>query len=303
MSDQPMLSRLIAKARADQWITAFADGLGIWVYDFSLSEPTEVYRNPRTDESHTSIREEALAPDGSRVAFVLWTVGNGKRSACLTIVNLATGSAECFVEAEDIGGPAWSPDGKQIAYAGGLEREGEDPRRFALFLLDVSTRRSERLLSEGSYALTNQAWAPSGNQLVYAFSEKPADPPSIRIYDLRSQSSRELVRGSGIATWSPTGEWIAYLTSKDDGTTMHLITPRGDDNKMLLQDAGRFDQLMTPPIWSPDGEYLLYGRLYPKDPVGNVPYVFELATGREEAVPLTMEAYGLAGYASWVRKR
>lgn len=305
MSDQSMLSKLIAKARANQWITAIEDGLGIRLFDFSLPGPKEVYHKPSPSDSHTSIRDVALAPDGSKAAFVLWTVGNRKRSACLTIVDLATGLADCLVETEDIGGPAWSPDGKQIAYSSSVERTGEGLREFGLFLLDVSTQRQKRLLSGGGYALTNQAWAPDGSQLVYAFSEKPESPPSIRIYDFRTQSSRELIRGSEIATWSPTGEGIAYLVPEADGTgmEMHLITPDGDHDKILLRDSGRFDQLMTPPIWSPDGEYLLYGRVYAKDPVGNVPYVFELATGQEEAVPLTMEGYGLRGYESWVQKR
>ncbi len=94
-----------------------------------------------------------LSPDGKRVVFEalnqLWLMDIGGKPQALT--------NDKFYK-ED---PAWSPDGKSIAYSS--DKAGTPD----IYILDIATKAEKRLTSFDNSAEISCAWSPDGKMLAY----------------------------------------------------------------------------------------------------------------------------------------
>jgi Tol biopolymer transport system component len=154
---------------------------------------------------------------------------------------------------------AISPDGSTLAFE--AERHWSQPRQ--LLLLNLKTGDATVLI-EPFLAITTVSWSPDGRHIVY---EAPVRRPDatfdfhgheIRIRDVSSQEDRRLVSGSD-PSWSPSGEWIAYL---DSAGAVAIVRPDGTEATTLVslrRSPPWFYKryFMFPPIWSPDSKTLL----------------------------------------------
>jgi hypothetical protein len=93
--------------------------------------------------------------------------------------------------------------------------------------------------------LTSQCWSPDATQLVYEIEG------SIRLYNTGKDSSVDLVKGTD-ASWSPDGDWIAFL----DSGTYYAIQPDGNGRKKLFHKSNAVSAL----YWSPDSRIVAYVR-------------------------------------------
>jgi hypothetical protein len=80
----------------------------------------------------------------------------------------------------------------------------------------------------------------------------------IRILDVLNRHERTLVPGSD-PSWSPSGEWIAYL---NDAGGVAIVHPDGSGSTTLATLRRSFPcfckrYFMYPPVWSPDSNALL----------------------------------------------
>jgi TolB protein len=57
-----------------------------------------------------------------------------------------------------------------------------------------------------------------------------------------------------VPEWSPDGSRLAFIRATGDATDIHVMSSEGTDVVQLTDDAA-FD---TFPIWSPDGETILF---------------------------------------------
>lgn len=124
---------------------------------------------------------------------------------------------------EPIMSPAWSPNGKQIAYV------SFEHRRAAIYIEDVATG-SRRLVSVFPGINGAPAWSPDGRQLALVLSKGGA--PNIYIMDIASASLKQITKDYYINTepaWSPDGKFLLF-TSTRSGTPqiyqMQLATGR-----------------------------------------------------------------------------
>ena len=165
-----------------------------------------------TQNSPTGDAQATFSPDGERIAFRSEREGGG-----LFIMG-ATGES---VRRLTTGGfdPAWSPDGKSLAYS----TEGvADPyarnTRAALWVVDVSTGKSRKLLDGDA---VQPAWSRDGGRIAYwANTGGQRD-----LWTVDANGGTPVAVTKDAATdwspeWSPDGEWLYF--SSDRGGTMNL---------------------------------------------------------------------------------
>lgn len=148
---------------------------------------------------------------------------------------------------EPIMAPAWSRDGKKLAYV------SFEKGRSQIFVQDIYTGERQ---SVAAFAGINDApaWSPDGTKLALTLSYE--DNPEIYIYDLATRTTKRLTNSSAIETepsWSPDGQWLVYTSDrggKPQIYRMHLAT--GKENRVTFE--GDYNAGAS---YSPDGKRLV----------------------------------------------
>ncbi len=141
--------------------------------------------------------------------------------------------------------PAFSPDGKQVAFRSSRDGGG-------LFVLDLVSQRVRKITNEGF----NPTWSADGAEIAYGTT-------SVTVVEGRATSQIWIVR---IATgekrlltnqdaaqpaWSPTGERIAFWGDRAD---LWTIAASGGAAVRVTTDPA----IDWNPCWSADGKYLYF---------------------------------------------
>ncbi|HJW10058.1 MAG TPA: hypothetical protein VJ483_10510, partial [Holophagaceae bacterium] len=149
----------------------------------------------------------SVAPDG-RVAVVTYKGGSpeiwGQRKPGGAFERFYPQSGEIAVL---VSSPAWSPDGRKIAFVLGDRRGNTD-----IMVLDLATGRARRL-TDGMGINTEPCWNPSGTQL--AFTSDREGGPQVFLMQEDGSGLRRLTSEGGYnasPAWSPSGSMIAYVS-------------------------------------------------------------------------------------------
>lgn len=180
-----------------------------------------------TDESGSDVTD----------VWVVQADGSGQRNL--------TGGDRVFLE----GRPAWSPDGRSIAYVSVGDRTG-------IHVMDANGGRVRRVT--GTYAW-DPTWSPSGLTLAVASNNTPVPDTRVGVVSVRGGSVRWLTpRGldSGEPDWSSTGQ-IAFIqrTGRLDVTMEVFVMSAAVSAKRRLT---RNREQEATPAWSPDGTRIAY---------------------------------------------
>jgi Tol biopolymer transport system component len=143
--------------------------------------------------------------------------------------------------------PAWSPDGKRIAFAS--RRDGHSH----IYVMAADGSRTRQLTS-GKGEDSAPAWSPDGSSI--AFSRDNA------LY-VMTPEGRKLRRVTGAMgseerdpAWSPDGEWIAFVRREPRFTTREIWRVRPDGTGRL--QVTRLDASSYNPAWSADGDSIVF---------------------------------------------
>ncbi len=154
--------------------------------------------------------------------------------------------------------PAWSADGRRLAFSGAtggfdlyVARDGECSR-----------------LTKSPALETEPAWSPDGQRLAYTLTPT-GGPQSVRILDLSSMQDVELRASSQSPSWSPSGDSLLVVDTSDH--SIHRVAADGSSDVEITSGLH--------PAWSPDGSQIAFAESTPE---GNVDIFVADADGSDE---------------------
>jgi len=199
---------------------------------------------PRWVKGADFIRGVSLSPSGARAAFEM-------RGEIVTVpaekgdprnVTGTTGAHERT--------PAWSPDGKQIAYVS--DQGGE----YRLHLAPQDARGAHRVIPlVGAGFYSGLDWSPDGKRIAYRDNSQ-----SIYVLDVASAKSTR-VAGNRVYTpigmlsyaWSPDARWLAY-TVQPNPLVSALYLYDAEQGRSAPVTDGLSE--VTQPVFERNGKYL-----------------------------------------------
>ena len=145
--------------------------------------------------------------------------------------------------------PAWTPDGKSVAFTSFRDGAGGH-----IFLVDASTRAIKPLVLMGDFA-TGAAYAPDGTKFL--FSASLEDNTDVYVSQADGSAGRRLTDARGIdisAAWSPDGKRIAFVSERAGSPQIYTMSADGTDVRRLTFQ-GNYNQ---EPAWSPKGDLIAF---------------------------------------------
>lgn len=154
---------------------------------------------------------------------------------------------EIAASSQPIMSPAWSPDGRRIAY---VSFEG---RRSAIYVQTLATGKRQRV-AHWRGINGAPAFSPDGRKLALTLSKDGS--PDIYILDLTSRQLRKITHSYAIdteATWSPDGRYLVFTSDRGGRPQLYKIPLQGGRAKRLTF-RGDYNARAR---FSPDGRKLL----------------------------------------------
>jgi eukaryotic-like serine/threonine-protein kinase len=222
----------------------------------------EDQRLTRTDRDDI---QPAWSPDGRRLAFVRSNTDRGKlepsdinawytEGGDIWVRDLDSGTESRLVA--DAFGPAWSPDGKRLAF----DARWAGPRR--IWAAEASGRNPRQITTDSNDAVVHAdpRWSPDGKHLAYRVIEGTKwDIAAINLTTLSvTRLTNDIVPDLDPA-WSPDGRRVYYASGRGGGVNLWQ-TPVTRDGV----STGHAEQLTTgagddvQPAPSPDGRRIAF---------------------------------------------
>jgi len=178
--------------------------------------------------------------------------------------------------------PAWSPDGSRIAFASDRDGQAE------LYLMNSDGSGPVRV-TQGVGFVGQPAWSPDGARIAFVCEVESGNPDICAV----NADGTGLVRltsdpfvDSGPA-WSPDGTKIAFSSSRTGQFELYLMNP--DGSGVTRVGGGMAGQ---EPAWSPDGLWIAFARQWDSQCGGICVYVVK-ANGTNLSL-LAFDGYGPA---------
>ncbi len=146
--------------------------------------------------------------------------------------------------------PAWSPDGRRIAFSAELKDNSD------LYIMNADgsnqTRLTDSPANEGQ-----PAWSPDGRQI--AFVSDQTGTPQIFVMNADGSNPTRLTtmldRKNQAPNWSPDGRRIAFVSSLGrEDSSLYLLDSDGSNPVRVLTEPNMIYSVR----WSPDGNMLAF---------------------------------------------
>ena len=201
------------------------------------------------------------SPNGKALAFLVALIvrendGVGDkiiRAALYTIGAEGAGLTQLYVASVGCchqhwlyGHPAWSPDGRELAFFASTytEERGWSDKLYVIGL-DGSGPRLVIEMQPGSHKRTaNPQWSPNGTKLLFTFGHDGSGKANSAVYVVNADGTGLQVVGEGTsASWSPDGSRIAILDStieEDKAAILFTEASDGSDVRVVVRRNGDY---------------------------------------------------------------
>ena len=231
------------------------DGPKLWVMK---AEPLDLVDNPAVmvRENVSPLSRICWSPNGRRLAFadaldpqiyVLETVDVGGNITPEGVSNMAVKVTSVNAQAQN---PAWSPDGRVLAYSDGDTIRGLVVQDGAGVLTPEDTETNAPVALTGGIYVGNDfpAWSPDGTQIILS-SLHPAPPGLPYTSDVAFRTVRQPLAAGGALI-------PAFPVGFNDGRVSLFRDQSGGWNPDYVHEAPSF---VAEPSWSTDGSRVIYG--------------------------------------------
>jgi dipeptidyl aminopeptidase/acylaminoacyl peptidase len=220
------------------------------------------------------VSEPTPSPDGTRVAFVVAEIDEKENlyQSDVWIAGVGGDPYRVTRHPKNDKAPAWSPDGKNLAFLSEREEKAQ------IFLVDARGGEPWKL-TDAKAGVAAFCWSPDAKAIAYVATDAPTDeeekktkakndekvvdkdPKMAHLWtiDLDTKKATRLTEGGFTLAdpqWSPDGSAIAAVRrptprADDDQLSDVVIVPRaGGPLRVLFANDGPD----TAPRWSPDGK-------------------------------------------------
>lgn len=284
-SDQPELVQL-AQARLNRMLkTENRDDVQL----ASLKEDLSIinlYEKGSSVTKGTSLENSSLSLDGTKMVGIEYSIGQN-----VAVYDLQTREIKLITkydwETPDHGWtyfPAWSPDGKEIAY---LFSDWKGAYEIQVSTLQGQIRTLIKNESIGGQIYPRQ-WSKDGSVILtfkqdtagfYTIGLVPAKGGSFKALH-KTQWTGEFIKGD--ASLSPDGKYIIFADGNEDNLDLYIINTDGGTPILISGNpANEYD-----PLWSPDGKYMVFI----KETKGeSLLYALEITEGKPAGQPFLIK--------------
>ena len=144
--------------------------------------------------------------------------------------------------------PAWSPDGRKIAFVSNRTNRNKHIKQ--IWVIDADGKNPIRLTD--GLGDSNPDWSPDGTKILYDAHldpERHIGDDGITVMDADGNNKRLLTEKGAHPSWSPDGKRIVYTHGQ-----IYVMDADGGNRTQLTHDVG-FKRM---PSWSPDGRSIAY---------------------------------------------
>jgi len=193
--------------------------------------------------------EPDWSPDSARLVYVSYTFAGTDGFLHLHTISADGGDSRRIVTGPQFNmHPAWSPDGRTIAFCSNRHGNPE------IYLCDADGGGVRRITSDPAMD-QHPSWSPDGRQIAFD-SNRDGD---WEIYTMAADGSgvRRLTRHPSTDThprWSPDGRHIAFVTFRDGNDEVYVMDPDGG-SPVNVSNHPAWDKF---PAWRPDSRALAW---------------------------------------------
>jgi TolB protein len=209
-----------------------------------------------------------VSPDGQEIVFQSDREGDPNTGSSYVYVMNADGSGQSLLTPGPAYSPDWSPDGDRVAFIGPPDHWGGP-----IMVLAVDDGETRALTTLDPFATVDlgaasPTWSPDGTRLAFGRGELLGWGTHTSIWVMNADGTDETrlteprLWGGVSPVWSPDGSRLAFTDFEgplETGTgRIKVMNADGTATVTVLQVQGA--ALWAVNDWSPDGEYLLFGR-------------------------------------------